>query len=127
MSKGFVKPSTSPWGAPVMFVKKDRSLRLCIDYRELNKVTIRNQYPLPRIDDLFDQLQGVRVFSKIELKSGYHQLKIRSEDVPKTAFRTRYGNYEFLVMPFGLTNAPATFMDLMNRIFQPYLDQGHGC
>ena len=124
MSKGFVRLSTSPWGAPVLFVKKnDGSLRLCIDYRELNKVTIRNQYPLPRIDDLFDQLQGARVFSKIDLRSGYHQLKIRSEDVPKTAFKTRYGHYEFLVMPFGLTNAPTVFMDLMNRIFQPYLDQ----
>ena len=124
MSKGFVRLSTSPWGAPVLFVKKnDGSLRLCIDYRELNKVTIRNQYPLPRIDDRFDQLQRARVFSKIDPKSGYHQLKIRSEDVPKTAFRTRYGHYEFLVMPFGLTNAPAVFMDLMNRIFQPYLYQ----
>ena len=107
-----------------MFVKKkDGSLRLCIDYKELNKVTKRNQYPLPRIDDLFYQLQGARVFSKIDLRSGYLQLKIWSEDVPKTAFRTRYGHYEFLVMPFGLTNARAVFMDLMNRIFQPYLDQ----
>ena len=124
VSKGFVRPSTSPWGAPVLFVKKkDGSLRLCIDYRELNKVIIRNQYPLPRIDDLFDQLQGARVFSKIDLRSGYHQLKIRSEDVPKTVFKTRYGHYEFLVMPFGLTNAPAVFMDLMNMIFHPYLDQ----
>ena len=124
VSKGFVRPSTSPWGAPILFVKKkDGNLRLCIDYREWNKVTIRNQYPLPRIDDHFDQLQGVRVFSKIDLRSGYHQLKIRSEDAPKTAFKTRYGHYEFLVMPFGLTNAPAVFMDLMNRIFQPYLDQ----
>ena len=103
--------------------KKNGSLRLCIDYRELNKVKIRNQYPLPRINDLFDQLQGARVFSKIDLRSGYHQLKIRSEDVPNTSFRTRYEHYEFLVMKFGLTNAPAIFMDLMNRIFQPYLDQ----
>ena len=110
VSKGFVRLSTSPWGAPVMFVKKgDGSLRLCIDYRELNKVTIRNQYPLPRIDGLFYQLQGARVFSKIDLRSGYHQLKIRSEDAPKTAFKTRYGHYEFLVMPFGLTNAPTVF------------------
>ena len=124
MSKGFVRPSTSPWGAPVLFVKKnDGSLRLCIDYRELNKVTIHNQYSLPWIDDLFDQLQGARVIAKIDLRSGYHQLKIWSEDVPKTTFRTRYGHYEFLVMPFGLTNAPAAFIDLMNRIFQPYLDQ----
>ena len=124
VSKGFVRPSTSPWGAPVLFVKKkDGSLRFCIDYKELNKVTIRNQYPLPRIDDLFYQLQGARIFSKIDMKSGYHQLKIRSEDVPKTAFKTRYGHYEFLVMPFGLTNALVVFMDLMNRIFQPYLDQ----
>ena len=124
VSKGFVRPSTSPWGASVLFVKKnDGSLRLCIDYRELNKVTIRNQYPLPWIDGLFYQLQGARVFSKIDLRSSYHQLKIRSEDVPKTAFRSRYGHYEFLVIPFGLTNAPTAFMDLMNRIFQPYLDQ----
>ena len=124
MSKGFFKPSTLPWGAPILFVKKkDGSLRLCIDYRELNKVTIQNQYPLPWIDDLFYQLQGARVFSKVDLRSGYHQLKIRSEDVPKIAFRTRYGHYEFLVMPFGLTNGPAVFMDIMNRIFYPYLDQ----
>ena len=115
VSKGFVRPSTSPWGAPVLFVKKkDGSLRLCIDYIELNKVTIRNQYPLPRIDDLFYQLQGERVFSKIDLRLGYHQLKIQSEDVPKTSFRTRYWHYEFLFIPFGLTNAPATFMDLMS-------------
>ena len=98
-------------------------MRLSVDYRELNKATIKNRYPLSRIDDLFDQLQGSCVFSKINLRSGYHQLKVKPEDVPKSAFRKRYGHFEFLVMPFGLTNAPAAFMDLMNRVFQPYLDQ----
>ena len=124
LSKGFIRLSISPWGAPVLFVKKkDKSLRLCIDYRQLNRVTIRNQYPLPRIDELLDQLQGSRVYSKIDLRSRYHQLRVQEGDVPKTAFRTRYGHYEFLVMPFGLTNSLAAFMDLMNRVFQLYLDR----
>ena len=124
MDKGFIRPSTSPWGAPVLFAKKkDKTLRLCIDYRQLNRVTIKNRYPLPRIDDLFDPLRGARVYSKIDLRTGYHQLRVRDTDIPNTAFRTRYGHFEFTVMPFGLTNAPAAFMDLMHRIFQPYLDQ----
>ncbi|GKE69077.1 putative nucleotidyltransferase, ribonuclease H [Tanacetum coccineum] len=117
-------PSHSPWGAPVLFVKKkDGSFQMCIDYRELNKLTVKNRYPLPRIDDLFDQLQGARYFSKIDLRSGYHQLRVHEEDIPKTAFRTRYGHFEFTVMPFGLTNALAVFMDLMNRVCKLYLDK----
>nr|GEY65261.1 putative reverse transcriptase domain-containing protein [Tanacetum cinerariifolium] len=122
--KGFIHPSSSPWGAPLLFVKKkDESFRMCINYRELNKLTVKNRYPLPRIDDLFDQLQGSSVYSKIVLRTGYHQLRIREEDIPITAFRTRYGHYEFRVMPFGLTNSLAVFMDLMNRVCKPYLDK----
>ena len=113
MDKGYIWPHVSPWGAPVLFVKKDGTLRLCIDYRQLNKVTIKNKYPLHKIDDLFNQLWGVSIFSKIDLRSRYHQVRINGEDVLKTVFRTRYGHYEFVVVPFGLTNAPATFMCLM--------------
>src|SRR5688572_14148163 len=124
LDKGFVRPSTSPWGCPALFVKKkDGTLRLCVDYRPLNAVTIKNKYPLPRIDLLFDQLSGAKVFSKIDLRSGYHQIKIKPEDIPKTVFSTRYGLYEYLVMSFGLTNAPAHFMYLMNSVFMPELDK----
>ena len=123
LGKGFITPSVSPWGASVLFVKKKNgSLRMCIDYRQLNKVTVKNKYPMPRIDDLFDQLQGATVFSKIDLRFDYHQLRVRAADIPKTAFRTRYGHYEFLVMSFGLTNTPTAFMDLINHVFRPYLD-----
>nr|GEU53401.1 putative reverse transcriptase domain-containing protein [Tanacetum cinerariifolium] len=122
--RGFIRPSSSQWGAPVLFVKKkDGSFRMCIDYHELNKLTVKNRYPLLRIDDLFDQLQGSRVYSKIDLRSGYHQLRVREKDIPKTAFRTRYGHHEFQVMLFGLTNAPAVFMDLMNQVCKSYLDR----
>ncbi|GJS15728.1 reverse transcriptase domain-containing protein [Tanacetum coccineum] len=122
--KGFIRPSHLPWRALVLFVKnKDGSFCMCIDYRKLNKLTIKNRYPLPRIDDLFDQLQGARYFSKIDLRSGYHQLRVHDDDISKTAFRTRYGHFEFTVMPFGLTNAPAIFMNLMNRVCKPYLDK----
>jgi hypothetical protein len=121
---GLIRPSVLPWGAPVIFIrKKDRSWRLCIDYRQLNKATIKNQYPLPRIDDLFDQMKGATVFSKIDLRSGYHQLRIKEDDIPKTAFKTRLGHYEFTVLPFGLTNAPGVFMSLMNGVFREYLDK----
>ena len=124
LDKGFIRPSTSPWGTPILFAKKkDKTLRLCIDYRQLNKVTIKNRYSLPRIDDLFDQLRGARVYSKIYLRTGCHQLRVREIDIPKTTFKTRYGHFKFTVMPFGLTNALEAFMDLMHRVFQPYLYQ----
>jgi hypothetical protein len=124
LDKGFIRPSASPWGCPALFMKKkDNSLRLCVDYRPLNAVTIKNKYPLPRIDILFDQLAGAKVFSKIDLRSGYHQIKIRSSNIPKTAFSTRYGLYKYLVISFGLTNAPAYFMYLMNSVFMQELDK----
>jgi len=124
MAKQFIRPSTSPWGAPVLLVKKkDGSSCLCVDYKQLNKMTIKNKYPLPRIDDMMDQLHGSSVFSKIDLQSGYHQILLKADDVQKTAFGSRYGHYEYVVMPFGVTNAPAVFMDYMNRIFRPFLDK----
>jgi hypothetical protein len=123
LDKGYVRPSASPWGAPVIFVpKKDGMQRMCINYRALNEVTIMNMYPLLRIDDLFDQLKGACVFSKIDLRPGYHQLKIRASDIPKTTFITRYGIYEYTIISFGLTNTPAYFMYLMNKVFMEYLD-----
>eukprot|EP00253_Pinus_taeda_P011330 PITA_11330 len=124
LDKQYIRPSVSPWGAPVLFVKKkDGTLRMCIDYRQLNKLTVKNKYPLPRIDELFDQVKGAKVFSKIDLRSGYHQIRIKDEDIAKTAFRTRYGHYEFVVLPFGLTNAPTTFMCMMNSVFHQFLDK----
>lgn len=124
LSLGFIQPSFSSWGAPVLFVKKkDNTFRLCVDYRELNKVTIKNRYPLPRIDDSFDQLKDAKFFAKIDLRTGYHQLRIKEGDIPKTAFRTTLGHYEYLVMPFGLSNAPTMFMDLMHRVLWPYLNE----
>ena len=117
LQKGFIRPSSSPWGAPILFVeKKDSTQRLVTDYRAINEVTIKNKYPLPKINDLFDQLEGASVFSKIDLRSGYFQMKVRELDIPKTAFTTRYGLYEYTVMPFGLTNAPAYFMNMMNKV-----------
>jgi hypothetical protein len=123
-AKGFIRPSSSPWGAPLLFVeKKDGTQRMCIDYRSLNVVTIKNKYPLPRIEDLFDQMKGASVFLKIDLRLGYHQLKILESDITKTAFCTRYGLYEYTVMSFGLTNTPSYFMYLMNKVFMKYLDK----
>jgi hypothetical protein len=123
LAKGFIRPSMSPWASLVLFVeKKDKSKRLCVGYRALNQVTIKNKYPLPRIEVLFEHLRGAQVFSKIDLNSGYHQLRIREEDIEKTAFCTRYGHYEFIVMSFGLTNAPAAFMEAMNRMLHEFLD-----
>jgi hypothetical protein len=124
LEKGYIRPSTSPWAALVLFMeKKDGTKRMCIDYKSLNEVTIKNMYPLPRIEDLFDQLRGASVFSKIDLRSGYHQLKLQPSDIPKTAFITKYGLYEFTIMSFGFTNAPAFFMYLMNSVFMDYLDK----
>jgi hypothetical protein len=124
LDKGYIHPSTSPWACSALFMeKKDKDLRLCVDYLLLNVVTIKTKYSLSRIDILFDQLAGAQVFSKIDLHSGYHQIKIRAEDIPKTAFATRYGLFEYLVMSFGLTNAPAHFMYLMNSIFMSELDK----
>jgi hypothetical protein len=123
LAKGYIKPNKSPYGAPVLFVhKKDGTLRMCVDYRALNKATVKNLYPLPRIDDLFDRPSGAKVFSRIDLRSGYYQIRIAEGDEEKTACRTRYGSYEFLAMPFGLTDAPATFCTLMNDIFREWLD-----
>jgi hypothetical protein len=124
LDKGYIRPGTSPWGCSALFVeKKDKELRLCVDYRPLNVVTIKNKYPLPRIDIMFDQVAGAQVFSKIDLHSGYHQIKICVEDIPKTAFTTRYGLFEYLVLSFGLMNTLAHFVYLMNSIFMPELDK----
>jgi hypothetical protein len=124
LNKGLIHPSASPWGSPILFVdKRDGTIRLCVDYRKLNEVTFKNKYPLPKIEDLFDQLNGAKVFSKIDLRTRYHQLKVRESDIPKTAFTTRYGLFEYTVMSFGLTNAPAYFMNLMNKVFMKFLDK----
>jgi hypothetical protein len=124
MDKGYIKSSVSPWVVPTLLVKnKDGTLRLCIDYRQLNRMNIKNKYPLPRIDDLFDQLRGATIFSKIDLRLGYDQVRIKDKDIHKTVFRTRYGHYEFFVVPFGLTNAPSTLMCLMNSAIRKYFDK----
>ena len=124
LGKQFIRPSTSPWGAPMLLLKKkDGSSHLCVDYRQLNKMTIKNKYPLSRIDNLMDQLHGALVFSKIDLRSGYHQILVKTDDVKKTSFRSRYGHYEYVVMPFGMTKTPIVFMDYMNKIFRPFLDK----
>jgi len=124
LEKQSIRPSVSSWGALVLLLKKkDGSMRLCVDYQQLNKVTITNRYPLPRIDDLMDQLVGAEVFSKIDLRLRYHQISVKAEDISKTMFKTRYGHYKYSVMPFGVTNAPGVFMEYMNRIFHPFLDQ----
>jgi hypothetical protein len=124
LKKGYIHPSVSPWEAPMIFMnKKYGNLRLCIDFRQLNKATINNKYPLPRINDLFDQLKGARIFSKIDWRLGYHQVRIKEEDINKTMFRTRNGHYEFTVVPFGLSNVPYVFMCLMNGVFREYLDR----
>jgi hypothetical protein len=124
LEKELIRPSASPWGSPALFVpKKDGTQRLCVDYRALNAVTIKNKYPLPRIDDLMDQLRQAKFFSKIDLRSGYHQMKIRPEDIYKTAFVTRYRHYEYIVISFSLTNALAYFMNMMNKVFMDELDK----
>jgi hypothetical protein len=124
MEKGYIHPSVSPWGEPTLFVKKkDGTLKLCIDYRKLYKMTIKNKYPLPRIDDLFDQLRGATIFSKIDSRSRHHHVRIKDEYIHKITFRTRYGHYEFVVVSFGLTNAPTTFMFLMNNVLSKFLDR----
>ena len=124
LGKQFIRPSTSPWRAPMLLLKKkDGSSHLCVDYRQLNKMTIKNKYPLSRIDNLMDQLHGALVFSKIDLRSGYHQILVKTDDVKKTSFRSRYGHYEYVVMPFGMTKTPIVFMDYMNKIFRPFLDK----